>query len=171
MDAHTDTIRDLTAEHLQGMLDLRLATQRTHSTLVPGLFRAEVNEDVLWNTLRDYLPGWNPFRRRTRFAIGIERGGDLAGYLLYSVEDRPPENELHGACTVTISDIAVAARHRRAGLAERLIAEVRRRFADRPGRTEFWALVWTGNDASGALFDRAGFAPAHIGYLLAEGDD
>ena len=165
MDAENGII-DLSRKHLPAMLLLRLATTRAHHELLPHQFVADPEEAVLARELRGYLGNWNPFQRRCRFAIGQEDRGELAGYALYSTEDRPREPGTPRGRLVTITDIAVVPEHRRRGLAHRLVDAVRDRFTDAPGQTDIFAHIWTGNDASASLFARAGFAPLYTLYKL-----
>lgn len=160
------TIIDLEKRHLPEMFTLRQKTQSIHHQLFPKLFTEDVHDIAGWHELRAFLPSWNPFHRRVRFAIGCEKDGKLAAYLLYHTEDRERTSDFSAATVIMIWDIAVDEDRRGSGLARALIAEVRRRFAGGVEQTEIWANVWTGNRSSRSLFEGQGFTPLHTTYAL-----
>jgi RimJ/RimL family protein N-acetyltransferase len=152
----TGSIIDLKHAHLTEMVALRKKTQELHHKLLPDVFPVPIDEDNEWRLMHAYMPKWRPFRRRTLFGIGWLDGDILGGYLLYFdyVNPEPGTGKINWARAVT--DIAVQEAYQRRGVAKALVTEVR----DRAGRSNISAIyanVWAGNEASAALFEKAGF--------------
>ena len=92
-------------------------------------------------------------------------GGDFAGYVLLSPWARPGGADMP---YVSIDDICVEPAFRGRGVARALLRHVRA-LAEERGWDSLIAHVWTGNDASEALFRSEGFIPDYIRFSTGPG--
>ncbi|MEM7188646.1 MAG: GNAT family N-acetyltransferase [Pseudomonadota bacterium] len=159
-------ILDLTADHLPEMIKLRMSTERLHRRLLPRIFHGRRTEAETEANLRRYLGLVDDKEPRNRFAIGCTDAGTLRGYALYSLFDWPQDDTMNARRGIYVRDIAVAESHLRQSIGSSLLQELRRRAEASGLPAELHATIWEGNDASKALFKKAGFVPLNTSYAL-----
>ena len=160
------TIRPGGADDLHFCRCLCGATHAAHHALLPSrfgpgtpdsmlaVFGKAVQKTTLWDRWRG--------RRNTLVLRVADWNGTRAGYVLMNA--RWPEDGDPLPVAAAIADIAVDERFRRRGIGRALLADATAFAADRaaPAASQLCAQVWTGNDASRALFAAAGFAQHNV---------
>jgi ribosomal protein S18 acetylase RimI-like enzyme len=90
-----------------------------------------------------------------------ERGGELVGFLLVSVEEDPLFVRAELRSHAHISDLYVEAHERRSGIAAALIGEAER-YALAHGLTRLTVNVLAGNAGAQTAYQRLGFTPQNV---------
>ena len=114
--------------------------------------------------MRSTFPKLWPHRRPSKTILVAEKAGRFAGYLWFA-----PHFEGRGRAAklavIWVNDVGVRDEFKGAGIATALVKACRE-LADRKGVEKLLAIVWAGNEASHALFQGQGFAPASTVYRL-----
>ncbi|MEO1600987.1 MAG: GNAT family N-acetyltransferase [Pseudomonadota bacterium] len=159
--------------HLDAMADIRTETQRMHEKMQPEHFPSFGEHTAGEHTatrnrmsleIGPYLLRL-PLLPRSRIAFGIESGGALKAYALCRIGAMAVRPGMPRLRQCALDDIAVHPDHRRRGYGLRLLRAVREEMARR-GIIRLTAEVWGWNEASAALFTRAGFLPQCTSYAL-----
>lgn len=142
--------------HLPEMITLRRETQRSHHALLPHVFPEEVPDADIRKEMEQFLKRRLMLGRRNTFALACEDDRGLVGYTLFTINNIDGGIELYRRRVCHIVDLAVAERARRYGVARSLLQRVgvtaREYDAD-----VIKANVWSGNEASAAVFQETGY--------------
>lgn len=146
---------DIPAKDARRLIPLLHQVHDLHLHHQPARYRALPGDASLADWLSDWLatPGLT--------ALGYVQVRDLVGYLIYEVERRPPTPFRASETRIMLHHICVDARHRRQGIAQRLIVELDARA--RAEKADVLGVTYaTFNSASAALMAQAGFVHAYI---------
>jgi len=141
---------------LEDMVQLFGQGQAPHHAAFPQHFGPANDAQAITSYLKGFFKPRNPFRTRRGFAKGWFVDNQLSGYLLYHLHET--SNIFYGKMrwTCFVEDIVIGAEARSLGgasqLIEALLAELES-LAD----CAVSATVWSGNEASEALFRKHGF--------------
>ncbi|MEP1420599.1 MAG: GNAT family N-acetyltransferase [Erythrobacter sp.] len=143
---------------LKSMIGLFEQGQEPHHQSFPQHFGPAVNRPAISAYLQGFLKPRNPFRSRYGFAKGLFIKDDLVGYLLYRMSETndifygKPRWHCH------IEDIVVHERARGLGGASALMGTLLDELSPL-SECAISGIVWSGNSASQALFQKQGFKP------------
>jgi diamine N-acetyltransferase len=143
-------IRDgSTGRDLDDLVRLNLAVHELHVGAEPGYFRRPDHTEVVgW--FRDVLDGGD------YHVLVAETDGDVVGYLLYEVIDRPDGTFRRASRTVYVHQLAVEPAARSRGIGRGLLDAARRR-AETVGATRVELDTWAFNHDAVTFFRRCGF--------------
>ena len=126
-----------------------------HATARPDLFREEPDRSKLSDFLRDWLS------HDDVTALVAFIGGSPVGYLIFEIQERETRPLHRASRRGYLHHVCVDAKARRAGVASRLIDEMKARIRAL-GVKAVATSYWTFNEPSAALMARAGFVPCKI---------
>ncbi len=143
---------------LDAMIDLFGQGQEPHHQSFPEHFGPADNREAISSYLQGFLKPRNPFRKRTGFAMGLYIDANLAGYLLYRLNETNDVFYGKPRWYCHIEDIVVDESARGSGGASALMSNLSAKLAPL-GECAVSGSVWNGNSASEALFKKQGFEP------------
>ena len=143
-------------ELLEDMVRLFDQGQAPHHTAFPDHFGPANDIPAITGYLRGFFKPRNPFRTRRGFAKGWFVDDQLSGYLLYYLQET--SNIFYGKTrwTCFVEDIVIGAEARSLGGASQLITALLAEL-EPLADCAISATVWSGNEASDALFRKHGF--------------
>ena len=141
---------------IEVMIDLFRQGQKSHHENFPEMFGPAEDDAAIAAHLSCFFKPRNPLRKRSNFAKGWFVDGTLSGYLLFQLYEA--SNVYYGKTrwTCFVEDIVIDEAARGKGGASALMGSLLAEI-ERLDECAVSGTVWSGNDASIALFEKHGF--------------